>query len=271
MSAAATHPSCRRALLARPARRARRLRRLDARTSPAPAASGPIEQRHREGPPSRPTDKLPPRPAGEIRLDGVTPGLAAGEAAEGLPRDRAPRTASRSPNSDEDESFERFCAGGTDIVSSQAPISPTVYAACQAQRGRTGPDRDRLRRRDPRDRQRNQRRRRLPQRLRRRAKSSAPPRRSPAGPRSATARNRGLDSPLKVAGPEPSSGLLSSFSELVLGDSEPSRLLLRGDYAGLPRDESEVLDAVAGEPGRKPNSPPTRRIHRAPRRASRSP
>jgi hypothetical protein len=53
--------------------------------------------------------------------------------------------------------------------------------------------------------------------------------------------------PLKVAGPEPTAGPFSSFSELVLGDSEPSRLLLRGDYQPYA-EESEVLNAVAGDP-----------------------
>ena len=79
----------------------------------------------------------------------------------------------------------------------------------------------------------------------------------------------GLDTPLKVAGPEPSSGLLSSFSDLVFGDSEPSRLLLRGDYQAY-REESEVLDAVAGGQG-KPNSPPTGANSPTPRKASRRP
>jgi ABC-type phosphate transport system substrate-binding protein len=204
--------------------------------------SGPIEQKTQTAASTEPA-KLPARPTGEIRLDGVTPGSLP---AKLLKSYRAEGTTTRFTVGvgDEDESFERFCAGGTDIVSSQAPISPKVYAACQtngvepvqieiasdaailAIANETNVGVDCLSASDVRE-------------IFRAA--------SPITSWSQVGYGKsGLDSPLKVAGPEPSSGLLSSFSELVLGDSEPSRLLLRGDYAAYP-NESEVLDAVSSE------------------------
>jgi ABC-type phosphate transport system substrate-binding protein len=204
-------------------------------------ASGPIEQQQTATAATTEPPKLPARPTGEIRLDGVTPGSLP---AKLLSDYRAKGTTTRFTvgENDEDESFERFCAGGTDIVSSQAPISPKVYAACQANgvepvqieiasdaailaiANETNVGVDCLSASDVRE-------------IFRAA--------SPVTAWSQVGYGKsGLDTSLKVAGPEPSSGLLSSFSELVLGDSEPSRLLLRGDYEAY-REESEVLDAVS--------------------------
>lgn len=189
------------------------------------------------------TTKLPSRPAGEIRLDGVSPGSLP---AKLLKAYRAQGTSVRFAveEGEEEAAFEGFCAGTTDIVSSTAPISPSVWAKCQANgvepvqieiasdaailaiANETNVGVDCLSATDVREIFRA------------------------ASPVTSWAQvgygDSGLDAPLKVAGPEPSSGLLSSFSELVLGDSEPSRLLLRGDYQAH-REETEVLDAVASE------------------------
>jgi ABC-type phosphate transport system substrate-binding protein len=204
--------------------------------------SGPIPQQTATATTTDAT-KLPPRPSGEIRLDGVTPGSLP---AKLLKDYRAQGTSVRFTvgEGDEDESFERFCAGGTDVVSSQAPISPAVYAKCQANgvepvqieiasdaailaiANETNVGVDCLSAADVRE-------------IFRAA--------SPITTWSQVGYGKsGLDAPLKVAGPEPSSGLLSSFSDLVLGESEPSRLLLRGDYEAH-REESEVLDAVSSK------------------------
>jgi ABC-type phosphate transport system substrate-binding protein len=205
--------------------------------------TGPIQQTTSTAAATTGTVKLPSRPAGEIRLDGVTPGSMA---AKLLRAYRAQGTSVRFAVDDgeEDAAFESFCAGATDIVSSTAPIAPSAYAKCQANgvepvqieiasdaailaiANETNVGVDCLSATDVRE-------------IFRAA--------SPVTSWSQVGYgDSGLDAPLKIAGPEPDSGLLSSFSELVLGDSEPSRLLLRGDYQAH-REETEVLDAVASE------------------------
>ncbi len=187
---------------------------------------------------------VPARPVGQIRLDGVTPGSLPAKLVKGY-REQGSGVGLTTGEAEEGEAFESFCAGGTDIVYSQAPISPSTYASCQAAgiepvqieiasdaailaiANETNVGVDCL--------------------------SAAAVREifraaSPVSTWSQVGYGRsGLDTPIKVAGPQPSSGLLSAFSELVLGESEPSRLLLRGDYQAYPQ-ESEVLEAVsAGE------------------------
>jgi ABC-type phosphate transport system substrate-binding protein len=202
--------------------------------------TGPIEQQQTTTAAAK-TPQLPARPSGEIRLDGVTPGSLPAKLLAAY-RDGGTSVRFTVGEGEEDANFESLCAGSTDIVSSQAPISPAVYAKCQANgvepvqieiasdaailaiANETNVGVDCLSATDARE-------------IFRAA--------SPVTSWSQVGYGKsGLDTPLKVAGPEPSSGLLSSFSELVLGDSEPSKLLLRGDYEAH-RDESEVLDAVS--------------------------
>ncbi|HEY5332891.1 MAG TPA: substrate-binding domain-containing protein [Solirubrobacterales bacterium] len=193
--------------------------------------------------PAAETNKVPPRPAGSIRLEGVTPGSLPAKLLTAY-QEQGTLVRFESGEGDESEGFAALCAGRTDIVSSQAPIAPSVYAACQengvepvqieiasdaailAIANETNVGVDCLSASDVRE-------------IFRAA--------SPVSSWTQVGYGRsGIDTPLKVAGPEPSSGLLSSFSDLVFGDPEPSRLLLRGDYQAH-REESEVLDAVAGD------------------------
>jgi ABC-type phosphate transport system substrate-binding protein len=205
--------------------------------------TGPIQQSTPTAATTAATPELPPRPAGEIRLDGVSPGSLPAKLLKDY-RAQGTSVGFTVEEGEEDAAFEGFCAGTTDIVSSTAPISPSVWAECQANgvepvqieiasdaailaiANETNVGVDCLSATDVRE-------------IFRAA--------SPVTSWSQVGYgDSGLDTPLKVAGPEPNSGLLSSFSELVLGDSEPSRLLLRGDYEAH-REETEVLDAVASE------------------------
>jgi ABC-type phosphate transport system substrate-binding protein len=207
---------------------------------------GPLEQKTAKV--AAETGNLPPRPAGEIRLDGVSPGSLPAKLLSDY-KARGTATTFTLGNGEEGEAFESFCAGKTDIVASQRPISPSVYAECQgngvepvqleiasdaailAIQNETDVGVDCISVSDVRE-------------IFRAA--------SPIASWAQVGYGHSIEGetsvlPLKVAGPEPSSGPFSSFSELVLGDSEPSRLLLRGDYQPYA-DEGEVLEAVAGNP-----------------------
>ncbi len=190
-------------------------------------------------------DKLPPRPPGEIRLDGVVPGSLAAKLLKSY-REGGTSVHFHVGDDEEGQAFEAFCAGDTDIVASQGSIPPSAYATCQkngiepvqieigsdaailAIANETNVGVDCISVSDARE-------------IFRAA--------SPVTSWSQVGYDHGDGStaqaqPLKVAGPEPSSGLLAAFSGLVLGDAEPSRLMLRGDY-GAHKYESEVLEAVA--------------------------
>lgn len=207
---------------------------------------GPLEQKTAKV--ASETGTLPPRPAGTIRLDGVAPGsLAAGLLARY--KQRGTSVTFESKDAEEGEAFEAFCSGKTDIVASERPISASVYAGCQgngvepvqleiasdaailAIENETEVGVDCLSVTDVRE-----------------IFRAASPVTSWAQVGYDHEAGGNTDAmPLKVAGPEPTSGPFSSFSELILGDSEPSLLLLRGDYQPFA-DEGEVLSAVAGDP-----------------------
>lgn len=210
-------------------------------------APGPLEQRTAKV--ASETGNLPPRPAGEVRLDGVTSGSLTAKLLSEYEK-RGTSVNFKVGHAEEGEAFESFCAGKTDIVASQRPISPSVYAGCQgngvepvqleiasdatilAIENETDVGVDCVSVADVRE-----------------IFRAASPVTSWSQVGYGSSAERNVDAlPLKVAGPEPSSGPFSSFSELVLGDSEPSRLLLRGDYKSFA-DEAEVLAAVAGDPG----------------------
>lgn len=207
---------------------------------------GPLEQKTAKV--VSETGNLPPRPSGTVRLDGVTPGSLAAKLLKKY-RERGTIVTFQSQDAEEGAAFEAFCAGKADIVASQRPISPSVYAGCQANglepvqleiasdatilatENEVDVGVDCLSVGDVRE-------------IFRAA--------SPITSWSQVGYGRSADPDvnalqLKVAGPAPTSGSFSSFSELVLGDSEPSRLLLRGDYQPYA-DEAEVLAAVAGAP-----------------------
>lgn len=188
--------------------------------------------------------KLPPRPVGEIRVGGVEPGSIGAKLLKGY-REGGTDVSFRVGHEEEAEAFQAFCAGGADIVASQAPIAPSTYATCRdngvepvqieiasdaailAIANETNVGVDCISLGDARE-------------IFRAA--------SPVTSWSQVGYDHGASAtgsapPLKVTGPEPSSGLLAAFSQIVLGDAEPSRLLLRGDYEAH-KYESEVLEAV---------------------------
>jgi ABC-type phosphate transport system substrate-binding protein len=188
-------------------------------------------------------DKLPPRPVGEVRLDGVQPGSLAAKLLKGY-RESGTTVAFHVADDEEGPAFKAFCEGGTDIVASQAPIPADTYSTCRkngaepvqieigadaailAIANETNVGVDCLSVGDARE----------------IFRAASPVTSwSQVGYDHDTSASAAL--PLKVTGPEPSSGLLGAFSELVLGDAEPSRLMLRGDYQAH-KYESEVLEAV---------------------------
>jgi ABC-type phosphate transport system substrate-binding protein len=194
--------------------------------------------------PAATVSKLPPRPVGEIRLAGVAPGSLAAKLVKGY-REGGAAVQLRVDDEEEAQAFKAFCAGDADIVASQAPISPTTYSTCRdngvepvqievgsdaailAIANETNVGVDCISVSDARE-------------IFRAA--------SPVTSWSQVGYDHGAvtatSAPqLKVTGPEPSSALLGAFSETVLGDAEPSRLLLRGDYEAH-KYESEVLEAV---------------------------
>ncbi|HTR75125.1 MAG TPA: substrate-binding domain-containing protein [Solirubrobacterales bacterium] len=74
--------------------------------------------------------KLPPRPAGEIRISGATDSVPT----EALLQSYEETTASTTlavNESDEGEAFNSFCQGGTDIVASTRPISRAEFETCR--------------------------------------------------------------------------------------------------------------------------------------------
>jgi ABC-type phosphate transport system substrate-binding protein len=193
------------------------------------------------------TGALPPRPAGTVRLDGVAPGSLTAKLLKKY-RQRGTVVSFHSRDAEEGEAFEALCGGTADVVASQRPISPSVYAGCQANgvepvqleiasdatilaiENETDVGVDCM----------------SVESVREVFRAASP---ITSWSQVGYGRNPGQDvnaMQLKVAGPEPTSGPFSSFSELVLGDSEPSRLLLRGDYKAY-KDEAEVLEAVAGD------------------------
>jgi ABC-type phosphate transport system substrate-binding protein len=207
---------------------------------------GPLEQKTAKV--ASESGNLPPRPIGTVRLDGVSSGSLAANLLQQY-QQRGTSVTFISKDAEEGEAFEAFCSGKTDIVASQRPISPSVYAGCQgngvepvqleiasdaailAIENETDVGVDCLSVTDVRE-------------IFRAA--------SPVTSWAQVGYGHSSDSDvnaeqLKVAGPEPTSGPFSSFSELILGDSEPSRLLLRGDYKAFG-DEAEVLAAVSGDP-----------------------
>jgi ABC-type phosphate transport system substrate-binding protein len=190
-------------------------------------------------------EKLPARPVGEIRFDGVVPGSLAAKLLKSY-REQGTSVHLHLGDDEESPAFEAFCSGGTDIVASQDPIPASAYPSCQkngvepvqieigsdaailAIANETNVGVDCISVSDAREIF--------------RAASPVTNWSQVGYDHSDTAATRAL--PVKVAGPEPSSDLLSSFSGLVLGDAEPSRLLLRGDYESH-KYESEVLEAVS--------------------------
>lgn len=206
--------------------------------------AGPVEQVRKQA--EEPADDLPPRPAGIVRIDGK----AQGSLTESLLEAYAGETASVSfdvTNSDEERAFDAFCEGKTDIVDAARPISPSEYAACQengvepvqfqiasdaavlAIENETDVGVDCLSLGE----------------VREIFRAASPVTSwSQVGYGSRDSAGAGA-LPIKVAGPDARSNVFGFFGRFVLGDPEPSPLLLRSDYESFSTDHGVRL-AVAG-------------------------
>jgi ABC-type phosphate transport system substrate-binding protein len=212
--------------------------------------AGPLEQKTAKVASESGGDqtKLPPRTPGVIRIAGQAEGSLTSDLVYGF-KQKAATIGFEVTNDEEDDAFEAFCAGKTDIVDSARPISPSEYAGCQANgvepvqlevaseaavlaiANETDVGVDCLSVSDVRE-------------IFRAA--------SPVSSWSQVGWGRRTDpgvgaQTIKVAGPEPSANVFGYFGEFVLGDPEPSTLLLRGDYQAYP-SERGVLEAVSGNP-----------------------
>lgn len=190
---------------------------------------------------------LPPRPTGTVRIEGKAQGSLT-ETLLGGYEARGSSINFEITNSSEKAAFEAFCEGEADIVDSARPISPTEYAACQANgvepvqievasdaavlaiANETDVGVDCLSVGDVRE-------------IFRAASPISSWSQVGWGGRS----DPNVDAlPIKVAGPDARSNVFGFFGEFVLGDPEPSPLLLRGDYEAFPNDEGVRL-AVSGD------------------------
>ena len=189
---------------------------------------------------------LPRRPAGVVRIEGkaqgsLTDSLIEAYGAGGSSANFDVR------NSAEARAFEAFCAGVADVVDSARPISPSEYAACQANgiepvqlqvasdaavlaiENETDVGVDCLSLTDVRE-------------MFRAASPVTNWSQVGYGERAPV----GVDAlPIKIAGPDARSNVFGFFGRFVLGDPEPSPILLRSDYQAFPTDHGVRL-AVAG-------------------------
>jgi ABC-type phosphate transport system substrate-binding protein len=196
---------------------------------------------------ARNESSLPPRPPGTVRIEGK----AQGSLTESLLQtfeDRGSTVNFELTQADEKAAFEAFCEGEADIVDSARPISPTEYALCQANgvepvqievasdaavlaiANETDVGVDCLSVQDVRE-------------IFRAASPISSWSQVGWGGRA----DPSVDAlPIKVAGPDARSNVFGFFGEFVLGDPEPSPVLLRGDYLAYPNDEGVRL-AVSGD------------------------
>lgn len=208
-------------------------------------SSGPVE-RVAPGGDQQAADDLPQRPLGVVRIAGKAQGSlteALIEAYGGSAADAGFELES----SDEAQAFDEFCAGEADLVDSARPISPAEYARCRehgiepvqiqiaadaavlAIENETDVGVDCLSVPDVRE-------------IFRAASPVTNWSQVGYGSRPAVGPNA---LPIKVAGPDARSNVFGFFGSAVLGDPEPSPVLLRGDYEAFPSDRG-VLRAVAG-------------------------
>jgi len=196
---------------------------------------------------ARNESSLPPRPPGTVRIEGKAQGSLT-DALLDTYESRGSTVNFELEQADEKVAFEAFCEGDADIVDSARPISPTEYARCQANgvepvqievasdaavlaiANETDVGIDCLSVQDVRE-------------IFRAASPISSWAQVGWGGRS----DPNVDAlPIKVAGPDARSNVFGFFGEFVLGDPEPSPVLLRGDYQEFPNDEGVRL-AVSGD------------------------
>jgi len=212
--------------------------------------AGPVEQ-GASNPASAESASLPQRPVGVIRIDGKAQGSLTDSLIEEYGGDAADASFDVE-SSDEAAAFEAFCRGEADIVDSARPISPAEYAACSANgiepvqiqvasdaavlaiENETDVGVDCLSVPDVRE-------------IFRAASPVTNWSQVGYGDRPAVGPNA---LPIKVAGPDARSNVFGFFGSAVLGDPDPSPVLLRGDYEAFPSDRGVRL-AVAGSAGER--------------------
>lgn len=213
-------------------------------------AAGPLEQKTAKvaSESGGESANLPPRPPGLIRIAGQAQGSLTSDLVNQFEA-RAPTIGFEVTNDEEEEAFGAFCAGKADVVDSARPISPSEYAVCQANgvepvqlevaseaavlaiANETDVGVDCLSVEDVRE-------------IFRAASPVSTWAQVGYGRRTGPTVSALT---IKVAGPKPSANVFGYFGEFVLGDPEPSTLLLRGDYQAFS-SERGVLEAVAGNP-----------------------
>lgn len=209
--------------------------------------AGPLERKTASVENQERESHLPPRPTGTVRIEGK----AQGSLTESLLQTYEGRGSSVNfelTQASEPAAFEAFCEGEADVVDSARPISPTEYALCQANgvepvqievasdaavlaiANETDVGIDCLSVQDVRE-----------------VFRAASPISSWSQVGWGGRADPNVDAlPIKVAGPDARSNVFGFFGEFVLGDPEPSPLLLRGDYQAFPNDEGVRL-AVSGD------------------------
>lgn len=211
--------------------------------------AGPLERRTAEAA-SEGRDEnapfLPARPPGTVRIQGKAQGSLTESLLDAY-RERGSSVNFELRARPESTAFEAFCEGEADVVDSARPISPSEYAICQANgiepvqievasdaavlaiANETDVGVDCLSVEDVRE-------------IFRAASPISSWAQVGWGGRSE------LDAsalPIKVAGPDSRSNVFGFFGRLVLGEPDPSLLLLRGDYQAFPNDQGVRL-AVSG-------------------------
>jgi ABC-type phosphate transport system substrate-binding protein len=195
---------------------------------------------------ARNESNLPPRPPGTVRIEGRAQGSLTDSLLETF-EDRGSTVNFELQQADERAAFEAFCEGEADIVDSARSISPTEYALCQANgvepvqievasdaavlaiANETDVGVDCISVQDVRE-------------IFRAASPISSWSQVGWGGRA----DPNVDAlSIKVAGPDARSNVFGFFGESVLGDPEPSPVLLRGDYQAFPNDEGVRL-AVSG-------------------------
>ncbi|HEY6731043.1 MAG TPA: substrate-binding domain-containing protein [Solirubrobacterales bacterium] len=211
--------------------------------------AGPLERRTAEvSSESREENgsSLPPRPPGTVRIEGQAQGSLT-ETLLAAYEERGSSVEFEVSPSREEEAFGAFCEGEADIVDSARPISPMEYALCQANgvepvqieiaadaavlaiANETDVGVDCLSVEDVRE-----------------IFRAASPITSWAQVGWGGRSDPSVDAlPIKVAGPDARSNVIGFFGQFVLGDDDPSLLLLRGDYQAFPNDKGVRL-AVSG-------------------------
>jgi ABC-type phosphate transport system substrate-binding protein len=209
--------------------------------------SGPVQRTTASGSSEQQAPTLPRRPAGVVRIEGKAQGSLTDALIEayGGSGSSANFEVESSP---EDRAFDAFCNGAADIVDSARPISPEEYAACQANgvepvqiqvasdaavlaiENETDVGVDCLSLTDVRE-------------IFRAASPVTNWSQVGYGARAPA----GVDAlPIEIAGPDARSNVFGFFGRFVLGDPEPSPILLRSDYQAFPTDHGVRL-AVAGK------------------------